>query len=97
MLRSEINQILQTAKEGAINTFENIFGNAKMKAEASIQKLVSQSFIVNCGHAGHFEISSEVNKMSLSDMSSCFLPAENKEDTIDKMINEESDIKLDNI
>ena len=91
ILRSEITQIFQIAKEEATNTVENIFEKAKMNAEAAIQKIVSQNWFVNYGQAGQFEISSEVNKMSLNDMSSCFSK------TIDEMTKDQSDIKLSSI
>ena len=71
-LISELNQIYQQAQEDSYTATMNIFENAKMKAEAIVQKTVSHSWLVNCSCAGHFDISSEVNKMTLSDMESSF-------------------------
>ena len=94
-LSSEIKQIFQTAKEEAINNISNIFENAQMKAEASIQRTVSQNNLVNCSHAKQSDISTDLNKMDLTDMGNGFL--ESQMPDISDHSHEESYIKFESI
>ena len=66
-LRAEIKQIFQTAKEEAINTVANIFENAQMKAEASIQNTVSLNRLNNFSTVEQSDISADLTKMDLID------------------------------
>ena len=65
-LRAEIKQIFQTAKEEAINTVANIFENAQMKAEASIQNTVSLNQLNS--NVEQSDISADLTKMDLIDL-----------------------------
>ena len=95
-LISEINQIYQQAQEDSYTVTMDIFENAKLNTEAIIQKTVSHSWLVNCSCAGHCDISSEVNKMTLSDMESgCDgrLVPDSTDQTSQESKNDQSDIE----
>ena len=63
-LISEINHIIDSAKEEAINNFET----AKRKAHESIKKAARQGWLINLGQMKHHDISKAVNEITISDM-----------------------------